>query len=419
MTNKLRDYQIDISERASIVLQQLNIVYLAMQVRTGKTLTALNTAKLFSAKKVLFITKKKAIDGIISDYSNFGFEFEFVVTNNESIHKVPNNGFDLLISDEHHRNGAFPKPNATTKIIRERFGNLPMIFLSGTPTPESYSQIFHQFWISHKTPFSEPTFYKWANKYVDVKLKYLGYANVKDYSHGKKKEIFDVVAPYFIRYTQSEAGFISTINETILEVDVDPKIHLIVERLKRDRVIVGRNDNVLLADTGVKLQSKIHQLYSGTIKFENGESMILDFSKANFIKKQFEGKKIAIFYKFRQEFEALKRVFGEQLTDNLNDFNSSDKNIALQIVSGREGISLKEAEFLVYYNIDFSAVSYWQSRDRLTTKERANNKIFWIFAKGGIEKNIYNCVMSKRDYTIAIFKKDYNITNVNRDVKLK
>ena len=78
----------------------------------------------------------------------------------------------------------------------------------------------------------------------------------------------------------------------------------------------------------------------------------------------------------------------------------------MQIVSGREGISLRQAEALIYYNIDFSATSYWQSRDRMTTKDRMYNKIYWIFAKGGIEKSIYQTVVKKKDYTLRHFKKD-------------
>jgi hypothetical protein len=85
--------------------------------------------------------------------------------------------------------------------------------------------------------------------------------------------------------------------------------------------------------------------------------------------------------------------------------NSTFKSIALQIVSGREGISLRQAEYLVYYNIDFSATSYWQSKDRMTTKDRLHNKVYWIFSKGGIEKDIYKAVTKKKDYTIAHFKK--------------
>jgi hypothetical protein len=93
------------------------------------------------------------------------------------------------------------------------------------------------------------------------------------------------------------------------------------------------------------------------------------------------------------------------LTTELDEFNSTDKNIALQIVSGREGISLREADCLVFYNIDFSATSYWQSKDRMTTKDRLENNVYWIFSKGGIEADIYKAVTKKLDYTINHFKK--------------
>ena len=60
----------------------------------------------------------------------------------------------------------------------------------------------------------------------------------------------------------------------------------------------------------------------------------------------------------------------------------------------------------MYYNIDFSATSYWQSRDRMTTKESKLSKVFWIFAKDGIEKEIYKAVVKKKDYTLKHFKRD-------------
>ena len=134
--------------------------------------------------------------------------------------------------------------------------------------------------------------------------------------------------------------------------------------------------------------------------------MGLDYSKANFIKNNFSGRKIAVFYKFKAELEALKIIFGDDITTDLSVFKETNKNIALQIVSGREGISLKEAEHIVYYNIDFSATSYWQSRDRMTTKNRMKNSVYWVFSKGGIEDDIYKAVTKKKDYTVKHFKKD-------------
>lgn len=401
---QLRDYQIEIAEKATEILTNNYLVYLAMEVRCGKTLTALEIAKLYGAKNVLFLTKKIAIKSILKDYEAFGYTFGLTVINNESLHLTEGN-FDLIISDEHHRCGTYPKPNKVTKLIKQRYSKLPMIFLSGTPHPESYSQIYHQFWISENSPFkSWANFYKWAQVFVTITQKNFGYAKVNDYSNANKKTIDNLCKHLFLTYTQEQAGFTSIVNERVMHVKMKPSTYDLINRLKKNKVVDGKS-NVILADTSVKLMAKLHQLYSGTIKFESGESMVIDNTKAVFIKQTFN-EKIAIFYKFKEEYNALKSIYGNDLTDDLNEFNSTDKSIALQIISGREGISLSKAEKLVYYNIDFSALSYFQSRNRLTTIDRTNNTVYWIFSEAGIEDKIYKAVMNKKNYTLKVFEND-------------
>ena len=93
------------------------------------------------------------------------------------------------------------------KDIRQRFSHLPMIFLSGTPTPESHSQIYHQFWVSDHTPFKEGNFYRWAKKYVNIYQVDFGYGKVNNYSRGIEEMIKRVTDPYFLTFTQAKAGF--------------------------------------------------------------------------------------------------------------------------------------------------------------------------------------------------------------------
>jgi len=408
---KLRDYQVRIANEANDLLKEKGFVFLNLQVRLGKTLTALETCKLYGAKKVLFITKIKAFSSIQGDYDAFGYKYDLTIINKESIHKVEGNDFDIVICDESHGLfGTFPKINKFTKIYKKRFHKVPSILLSGTMSPESFSQIFHQFWINDFAPFKNYTnFYKWANDYVNVTEQNLGYARVKVYKDGKESKIMEAVKPYILTFTQAQAGFTSEVNEHILECQMEDITYEIIKRLKRDKIVQGKS-GLILGDTGVKLMQKVHQLSSGTCKFEDGTSMVIDYSKAKFIEERFRFNKIAIFYKFKEELNALRQVYGaENLTEDLDEFNQTNKVIALQIVSGREGISLKNAKYLVYYNIDFSATSYWQSRSRLTTSDRPSNDIYWIFAKNGIEKNIYKSVMSKKNYTLSNFKRDYYV----------
>lgn len=404
---EFREYQKDIIQKGLGVIKKSRFLYLSMEVRTGKTLTAMGIAESLPVKNMLFITKKKAISSIQYDYDMLEPGYELQVINYESLHKIDTKGVDIVVCDEAHSMGAFPKPSKRAKMVREIISkrNPYVILLSGTPTPESYSQMYHQVYGIPTNPFAEyKNFYRFADDYVRVYSRRINGFMTNDYSRAKET-VLDQMKPYTIAYSQKEAGFKSSIQEEVMRVRMNPITYSMCNRLKKNLVVEGDTE-VILADTSVKLMQKLHQMYSGTVKFESGNSMVFDNSKAEFIKDTFSGKKIGIFYKFKEELNAIKNVFGDGICTELDDFNSTDKSIALQIVSGREGISLRNADYIVYYNIDFSATSYWQSRDRMTTKDRMNNKVYWIFSENGIEDKIYRAVCKKKDYTITHFKKD-------------
>tara|TARA_R100000781_G_scaffold65365_2_gene41125 strand:+ start:28 stop:1260 length:1233 start_codon:yes stop_codon:yes gene_type:complete len=403
-----RDYQTTIMDKAEGVLLAHRFVYLSMEVRTGKTLTALGVAEKLGITNLLFVTKKKAIGSIQDDYKKLSPSYQITVINYESLHKIQGR-FDLIVLDEAHSIGAYPKPSIRAQRVKALIAlNKPFVILmSGTPTPESFSQIYHQVYACPKNPFNQyKSFYKFAKEYVNVVQKVINSFHINNYDDGKPV-ILDRMKPYMISYTQKEAGFKSEIKENVLKVKMSELTYNFVKEMREHGVITGKKTKeVILGDTGVKKMSKIHQLFSGTVKLESGKGMITDLSKAQFIRTEFKDRKVGIYYKFKAEYDALKQVYGDDLTNDLEEFKTTNKNIALQIVSGREGISLKEAECLVYYNIDFSALSYWQSRDRMTTKDSKVSDVYWIFAEKGIETKIYKTVTKKKDYTLRHFKKD-------------
>jgi hypothetical protein len=407
-TVKWRDYQSEIIDKSLKILNRSNFVYLAMEVRTGKTLTSLGIAEKLGVENVLFLTKKKAIQSISDDYDKLcPVGFSLFTINYESMHKAPNLKWDVIVCDEAHSLGAFAKPNKRSKAVRDLIQKTKakVILLSGTPTPESYSQMYHQVYGIPGNPFSQfKNFYRFCDRYVEIKERRINGLFIKDYSRGLPS-ILDAMKPYTISLTQKSAGFVTETTEEVLQVSMEPNTYALANKLKKDLVVEG-TDEVVLADTPVKLMMKLHQIYSGSVKFESGNSQVLDYTKAKFIKEHFKDKKIGIFYKFKEELNALKKIFGDSLVTELGPFEQTDKNIALQIVSGREGISLRHADCLVYYNIDFSATSYWQSKDRMTTKDRLKNKVYWVFSRGGIESDIYKAVTKKKDYTLRHFKRD-------------
>jgi SNF2 family DNA or RNA helicase len=409
---QLRDYQIELSDKATNILHNYGLVYLAMQVRTGKTLTAFATAHKFGAKKVLFVTKKKAIDDIIAQGVELGLNLDIYVTNYEQLHNV-NDEFDLIIIDEAHSIGAFPTPSLRAKELKRICNDKPIIYLSGTPTPESFSQLFYQMWVSTFSPFKDhKNFYHWARVYVDIRKKYLYGKQINDYSFAKRELIELQTSHLFLAFTQEEAGFTELVKENVLYVKMEENTYKFAERLRIDKVITNKEGRTVLGDTAVKLMNKLHQIYSGSVIIDepDRDAKVFDYTKAEFIKQFFQGKKIAIFYKFQAERMAIKWIMGKCYDDPTEFNNNNDGCFISQIVSGREGVNLSTADALVFYNIDFSATSYWQSRARIQTKDRVKEaQIYWIFAEGGIEDKIYKAVMDKRDFTTEYFKKEYGL----------
>ena len=384
---KLREYQNNIAIQAADKLTAFGCCYLSMECRTGKTLTALFAADKFNAKSVLFITKLKAIPSVKSDYIALQPSFKLEVVNFESSHKVTGI-FDLVIIDEAHSLGAYPKPSKRTLSIKALCTGLPVLFLSGTPSPESYSQLYHQFWVCSKSPWkSYKSFYKWAKEYVYTRQKKVNGSLINDYSCANKPKIDNDTKNLFISYSQEQAGFEVNINEHILQVQMKNRTGEYIRRLQND-LIVDVNGYTVLGDSPAKLLTKLHQLSSGSVISENGEHLIFDSSKADFVKSYFQDRKIALFYVYQSEaFQA-----------------SSNKVFISQVRRAREGVRLDTADALIFFNLEFSYLSYEQGKNRLVSKERTSPAdVYFLCSDCGIESKILEAVHGKQDFTLSYY----------------
>ena len=230
----LRKYQKVASSKLTRLCQIKKCAYLSGECRTGKTLVALSVVKNMALEKVLVITKKKAIPSIKSDIEKMNLERVVSVTNFEMLKKFRGSSWNMIIVDEAHSVGAFPKPSQRyLNILKLRYNSI--ILMSGTPSPESFSQLYHQWSL---TPFlwsKYQNFYRWASDYVDVKEKRVGTGIViKDYSDAKQSRILKDIEPYTVQMTQKEAGFTQEVEEEVHMVkDVQENIQIGIENYKR------------------------------------------------------------------------------------------------------------------------------------------------------------------------------------------
>ena len=230
---EFRPYQIEIINKGVSMLRQYRFLYLAMEVRTGKTLTSLGiAAKLLEREHVLFVTKKKAMGSIEQDYASLNPNYSMTIINYESLHHVMDDEmWDLIILDEAHGLGAFAKPSERAIMVKHLIEkcNPYVILLSGTPTPESYSQMYHQVFGIPGNPFSQyKTFYKFAEDHVKVTKKKINGLYVNDYSKGLES-IIELMKPFTINYSQEEAGFVTQVAEEVLYVTLKPSTYNMIK----------------------------------------------------------------------------------------------------------------------------------------------------------------------------------------------
>jgi hypothetical protein len=113
-----------------------------------------------------------------------------------------------------------------------------------------------------------------------------------------------------------------------------------------------------------------------------------------------------IFYKYIGEYKILKTIFPNHYTDP-QKFNAAPKGVFIsQFQSGREGIRLDTTDHLIYYNIDFSYLSYEQAKSRILDLNRTKTPIlYWLFSDTGLENEIYKTVKRKKNFTVYYFNK--------------
>ena len=403
---ELREYQKEAADKLYWLLARKQFAYLSGEVRTGKTLTALSLIERLGIQRCLLVTKKKAIASIEKDAKALGIQDRIIVINYERLPKFAWTFWQLLIVDEAHCIGAYPKPSGRWKNLR-KMSYEKVLMMSGTPSPESFSQLFHQYTLHRPVWAQYKNFYEWAKKYVSIDKKYVGTGQtVNDYSNANEKLIMQDIEPFVVQMTQEDAGFETKIDEAVRYIEMNETTYGLAQDIIDDGISTIEGQTIL-ADTGAKKLSKLKQLYCGTvIAEESSKGIIFDRSKAEYIKQRYGKYKTAIMYCYEAERKMLYEAF-PNATDSPEEFNANKDAVFIgQVRASREGVNLSSATYLVFLGVDFAALSYLQARDRASFLGRDTPpRIRYVFAANGIESRVYRTVRKKENFTISHYNK--------------
>ncbi len=373
-------HQLEISQHGYEILKNNGLVYLAMEERTGKTLTAILIAEMSKAETILVITKKKALEGWDKTCKEYNITKSYTCINYQSLHKI-SRSFDLIILDEAHANlSMYPKVGTAWKNTYKFTKDKPIIYLSATPSAQTYAQLYHQLKLSSWSPWIKyKNFYEWHRKYGIEKLIWLGSRQVKQYND-VKSIVYDEAKHLFITHTRKELGFEHEPNDIIHKIELCSDTKVLYNDLNKHGVIELSEDITYIADTPMKLLQGLYQLEGGTLKLDDYSICLANLEKINYIKDNFgDSLDLVIFYNFKQEEIKLRQCFKYATI--------------LQATSFAEGVDLSQYETLVIYSMDFSTARYSQRRARQANINRDTPiDVHYLLIEGGISEQVYNTV---------------------------
>lgn len=401
------------------ILDVHKFAYLPFECRTMKTSTSIYAIHLSSLKRLLFITSKKAIEGVrfeiervrnhVQTIDNKTFDLQIDVINYESVHKILGNSYDCKILDECHRINANPRPymSKRVKLLTSLRLDIPTILMSGTPDSEGSGLRFWQCKLCKFSPLFNMKWKYWVENYINVKhFKGSDGRLRSEYKQGKTSKIDELMKDVILRKSQIDAG-ICTVNKEITTMYYDFPNNLInVYNAINNNNISIINGFEVTAETSVSKLNKLHQLTGGTIIHDTGEAVLLSYSKIRQLIEQSNNfLQFAIVYNFKAELTLIMQYLdkiGYKYTTDLELFNTGDYRVFLgQQRAICEGVNLSIADALILYSFNYSATTYLQVIERLTNINRIKPIIIKVMLskQGLIDNRIYSKLIKKQSFT--------------------
>ncbi len=419
MEFKLRQHQQNAVDAARPILTDRGVVLLALEMRLGKTLCALQLASEIEGN-ILFVTKKAAIPSILADSELMGgFGDRLTVCNYEGLHKLKFGGFSVVVLDEVHRLSAFPKPCKAARLVRGICaGAAKVVMLSGTPAIESSSQWFNIFWATARGPWvafgSGPmAFYKWfkgGGYGIPTPIRISGGQEVESYKR-VSEVVASEVAPYAVCMTQQEVGFKQRAQVVPHLID-DSRALSLGDEIEREGIL-EIEDRAIVAENPAAILQKKAMICGGTVLDDDGEVLrIGNRAKLDYmVERLSEDRQYAIFTQYIAERDLIldeMHKIGRSAGDDMEAFKAGDFDIFVGSIKRYcEGVDLSWLDgAMVIYSLTFSGSTYSQILDRMCNWERREPiKVHVLMVRGSVEEGIFDAVSSKQSFNESFYKK--------------
>jgi len=362
-----------------------DVCLLAGEPRSGKTLSFIDASdKLF--KRTLIITTKKAMDDIIGAVESYGPKNHFDVINYHSCQKLHQNDYDCVILDEcHNYIPGYPKRSAIWQnVFHFTKKCIPIIYSSGTPSPEGYSGLFNMFALSYKSPWNKyKRFTQWFEKYGKPYSIRINGIDIKRYDRTKGNKVKKCIDPLTVHITRKEAGHKFDAVDKLHIIELSKKQQKVINILDKD-LVYEKKKYTILGDTPSALMTKKRQISGGVVKCEDDILMYFKNNpKLSYINDNFDPNECIILAYFKAEQDLLSKLY---------------PNVG-SVTSNAEGVDYSHFEHMIIYSMGHAYKTYEQVRSRQLNMMKRKSEVIINFLISGIDQDVYNAVSKKKNFT--------------------
>ncbi len=314
--------------------------------------------------------------------------------------------YDMVILDEIHycKTRAAVRSKAAHKICKD----IPYrVGLSGTIISNSYEDLFMPYKIIDESIFGD-AYWRFRDRYFYMG----GFQNTQVVGIKKEEELKRLVATNSIKFDiRDVVDNLPDEMNIIKDVHLEPKTKKAYKQMKDEMLIEYDHGDVVAANVLTKIL-RLAQITSGFTKNVDEQIHRISTEKLQVLETILEDteEKTAIFCKFTESIDRVAElckslgksyyIYDGRTKDKwiYEKFEKDDTQIFIAQLQKSEGYDLKVAQYMVFYEMDYSRKNHVQARGRLLRASGSKfDKIFYIYliAPDTIDEVMYEALKGK------------------------
>ena len=319
-----------------------------------------------------------------------------------------------------------PKAKRTKSLMRIAAAFKYKRLLTGSPITKSPMDIYSQCEFLRPGLLGYDSFYSFQYRYAVVQRKTMGsHAFQQIVGYKNLDELTERIDAFSYRVLKQDCLDLPEKIYTVRYVEMTKQQREMYNSIKQYALVMLDSGELSTAPAVITQMLRLQQIMSGHLKTDDGETIYFDSKRMDALKEVIEehdGKAI-IWSRFRYDIQQITKMlnetFGEgcaasfygdtpdderqRVVEKFQDKNSKLKFFVGNPATAGYGLTLTEADLVVYYANDFNLETRAQSEDRAHRIGQKNNVTYVdLITDGTIDEKIVTSLQSKIDISAKV-----------------